>query len=416
MKINLSKRNPVLTLLMGSSFAQALPIAISPILTRIYSIEDFGVFAAFLSISAILQTFINGKYELALVTSTNKFETIHIAALGLIIATVISLILTVIIFLFAGQISDLLDIKGIGNLLFFLPITIFLSGLWNIFNYLAISLQKYNHLKNVSIQKSIFLAISQLSLGFFKTGILGLLLAQTLSQISGNLHLKSKLGILKPKIFFKIFSTSKLKKVMIKYINFPKYQVLSTFANQTSRELINISTVALYGLNALGLLGLTNRVLSAPLTIMTSIYYQVLLKEASDERKITGSASKSFKRTLQRLIYTGLPIFAIIFLTAEDSFALIFGESWREAGTYAKLMTPLLFIRFVSSPLAAVTQVFNKQKSMLYINLSLILVSLIIIVSTVVFSLEFLDFLVIFTYANTICYIYFIFYYSRIIK
>jgi len=35
----------VLTLMTGTTIAQAIPIAISPILTRIYTPEDFGVFA-----------------------------------------------------------------------------------------------------------------------------------------------------------------------------------------------------------------------------------------------------------------------------------------------------------------------------------------------------------------------------------
>ena len=35
----------VLTLMTGTTIAQAIPIAISPILTRIYTPEDFGLFA-----------------------------------------------------------------------------------------------------------------------------------------------------------------------------------------------------------------------------------------------------------------------------------------------------------------------------------------------------------------------------------
>ena len=35
----------ILTLMTGTTIAQAIPIAISPILTRIYTPEDFGIFA-----------------------------------------------------------------------------------------------------------------------------------------------------------------------------------------------------------------------------------------------------------------------------------------------------------------------------------------------------------------------------------
>ena len=44
----------VLTLMSGTTIAQAIPLAISPILTRIYSPEDFGVLALFNTICVIL--------------------------------------------------------------------------------------------------------------------------------------------------------------------------------------------------------------------------------------------------------------------------------------------------------------------------------------------------------------------------
>ena len=56
----LNKLNPksefsrnVLTLMTGTTIAQAIPIAISPILTRIYTPEDFGVFALFIGVVGV---------------------------------------------------------------------------------------------------------------------------------------------------------------------------------------------------------------------------------------------------------------------------------------------------------------------------------------------------------------------------
>ena len=43
----------VLTLMTGTTVAQAIPIAISPILTRIYTPSDFGLLALFIAITAI---------------------------------------------------------------------------------------------------------------------------------------------------------------------------------------------------------------------------------------------------------------------------------------------------------------------------------------------------------------------------
>ncbi|MBD3843179.1 MAG: oligosaccharide flippase family protein [Campylobacterales bacterium] len=57
----------VLTLMTGTTIAQAIPIAISPILTRIYTPEDFAVFALFVSIVGIMAVVSTGKYEMSLI-------------------------------------------------------------------------------------------------------------------------------------------------------------------------------------------------------------------------------------------------------------------------------------------------------------------------------------------------------------
>ena len=46
-----------LTLMTGTSVAQAIPIAISPILTRIYSPEDFGVYKYVFALAGFLGAF-----------------------------------------------------------------------------------------------------------------------------------------------------------------------------------------------------------------------------------------------------------------------------------------------------------------------------------------------------------------------
>ena len=56
----------VLTLMTGTTIAQAIPIAISPILTRIYSPEDFGVFVLYTAIVSLVTAISTGKYELAI--------------------------------------------------------------------------------------------------------------------------------------------------------------------------------------------------------------------------------------------------------------------------------------------------------------------------------------------------------------
>ena len=74
----------VLTLMTGSTIAQAIPIAITPILTRLYMPEDFGVLALFVAVTAILGSIANGCYEFAIMLPEQDEDSINIAALGLL--------------------------------------------------------------------------------------------------------------------------------------------------------------------------------------------------------------------------------------------------------------------------------------------------------------------------------------------
>ena len=56
----------VITLVTGTALAQAIPLAVSPILTRIYSPEDFGILALFLGISSVFSVVVTGRYEFAI--------------------------------------------------------------------------------------------------------------------------------------------------------------------------------------------------------------------------------------------------------------------------------------------------------------------------------------------------------------
>ena len=50
----------------GTTLAQAIPILLSPALTRLYSPESFGALGAYIAASAILIVIATGKYENAL--------------------------------------------------------------------------------------------------------------------------------------------------------------------------------------------------------------------------------------------------------------------------------------------------------------------------------------------------------------
>lgn len=57
----------ITTLMVGTTIAQLVPILISPLLTRLYSPDNFGQVALIMSISSILTVFATCRYEMAII-------------------------------------------------------------------------------------------------------------------------------------------------------------------------------------------------------------------------------------------------------------------------------------------------------------------------------------------------------------
>jgi len=125
----------VLTLMTGTTIAQAIPIAISPILTRIYSPEDFGVFALYMSIVGTFAAMATLRYDTAIMLPKKDKDAINIVLLSVMISFFISLIVLLIIFLFNQQITNLLETPDISNWLYVVPLTVLLTGLYQSFNF-----------------------------------------------------------------------------------------------------------------------------------------------------------------------------------------------------------------------------------------------------------------------------------------
>ena len=368
----------VLTLMTGTTIAQAIPIAISPILTRIYTPEDFGVFALYMALVSIFGSIINGRYELAIMLPNNDEEAINVFALALIINIIISIVLLFLVVFFHNYILILLENEAIGIWLYFVPLSVFFIGLFNILNYFNNRQKRYKDIANVVILKSLILASVQLSIGFIKQGVSGLISGQILSMLFANMKLLK--NIKQDKVLLSKITRKKILCMAKRYINFPKFSLWAIFANTLSQQLINILISMLYNIHTLGLYALVQRVLLIPSSLIGNSIGQVFFQEATIEKQKTKKSVYLFINTMQKLFLIGIPIFGILFFIVEDVFAFVFGEKWRLAGEYAQILLPFFFVRFISSTMSVVLVIFEKQKVELIINIILIIMSLFLVI------------------------------------
>lgn len=349
----------VLTLMTGTAVAQAIPIAISPILTRVYSPEDFGVLGLFVAITTVFASVANGRYELAIMLPRKNSEAINLLALGFVICAIISVILFLVALALNEKIKELLGNESIGLWLYFVPFAVFLSGCFNVLNYYNVRIKNYKDIRDAAIAKSFVTASVQLVFGFLKSGSAGLIGGQILSQLASNTRLIKNIG---KGGFSKPFCKIKMIALAKRYRDFPKFTLWAGLANTLSQNINNVLISSYYGLSTLGYYSFTERMLGMPASLIGNAVGQVFFQEASKEYQQTGRAYNSFISATKKLVIISFPVYFFLYFFVEDIFYYVFGPEWRVAGTYAKIMIPFFMIKFVVSPLTVINQVNKKNK------------------------------------------------------
>tara|TARA_R110002051_G_scaffold285230_1_gene347446 strand:- start:2491 stop:3702 length:1212 start_codon:yes stop_codon:yes gene_type:complete len=358
----------------GTTIAQAIPLAITPILTRLYTPEDFGVLALFMAITAVLGGVANGKYEPAIMLPKSNKDALNIVYLSVIIASCFSLVLLLTIVLFKNWIVLRLDEPKIEPWLYFVPIAVFSLGLYNAFLVYNNRLKLYKDISISSISKAGGQSLTQVVFGLFKVGAGGLIIGQIVSYFTGNLVLVR--NTFKNNSFKETVDKAVIKKMAGKYKKFPFFSLPSFFINSINLNVIHFLIASIFSVTTLGFYSLTQRMIGIPSRVLGSSIGQVYFQRASEKYNENRITSSIFLQTLKKLLLIGFPIFIVGYFVVEPVFSFVFGEEWRIAGTYAKIIIPLAFIRFMSSTLSVTAIIHNKQQYGLFINMLLLVTTI----------------------------------------
>ena len=337
----------------GTTIAQAIPIAVSPILTRLYSPEEFGLFALFLAIVSIFGVVASMRYEMAIVQPETSEDAIHLVILSLIISCVISAVLFICVYLFNIQIQDLLGNSDIGIWLYWIPLTVLLIGFYKTLNYWHVRNKDFARIAKSKVAKGTMMAGTQV--GFGAIAIFGGLIY---GYVSG--FIVAFLMLLKSFMTDRSLSSVKLNKTRLlqnakKYRKLPQYSSFGALSNTLSSQMPILVISKFYEMSVAGIYSLTVRVLAVPISLVSEALGQVLFQRLvevnhTDSLKMKPIVIKIFL-LLTLIIF---PFVAIIFVFGEEAFAFVFGESWREAGAMASVLIFSVAIRFVVSPLSMV--------------------------------------------------------------
>lgn len=360
----------VLTLMTGTSIAQVIPVVISPLLTRVYTPENFGIFALFISITGILSVIVTGRYGLAIMLPEKDEESVNLLILSILIACGISLIVLIIVFIFNNQITKLLSTREISRWLYFIPFAILLAGTYKALNCWSIRKKQFKSVSFSKVTQSTTRAATSLSLGLLKFGSDGLIIGSFIGQLMALLILGWQ-AWKNDKNKIKFVLKEKIKKVAKKYKNFPKYSTWSALLNTASVQVPILILTPFFGSEVVGFYSLSHRVLTMPISLLGQAVGQTFFQKASENKNNRKRLQYIAFEVYKKLLYVGcFPILVITFF-GKEIFSFIFGAQWIIAGNYAQILSIWILLVFISSPLSTLFIVLNKLRQGLIVDIIL---------------------------------------------
>lgn len=351
----------MLTLVTGTAVAQAIPIAISPLLSRLFTPDDFGIFALYLSVTSVLAAVSTGRYEFAITLPVDDEDAVQILWLSCILTGFTSLISFLVICCFTNTITSLLGNPQIKPWLFAIPISIFLSGVYQSFYYWFNRKKRYKVLSLSRVSQTAGSSTANLGLGYaFAGGSLGLILGNVVGTLFSTTYFVSKfarnspLTNLRPK-------KKQIDSMVSRYQNFPKFDVPATFFNVGSNQVVHVFFNSFFNSTVSGNYYFVQKILGMPVALIGNAIQDVFKMEVIEVQNVGGDTRAVYLKTFRQLVVLAVIPTILMYLFVEDVFAFVFSEDWRTAGTYAQIFIPVFFLRFTSAPLSFMVYVAEKQ-------------------------------------------------------
>lgn len=354
----------VMTLMTGTALGQAVALLLSPIITRLYSPEQFSLFEQYAFLLSIFTVVITGRYEAAVMHPKSKEDARHIVGLSLKVALYICTALLVVALAIPFILTSEVNNFELWKWLWTLPIALFCIAIFNTVNFWFSREKSY---KVAATSRLLYSASGEpikVVLGWLKSGVIGLIGGTVLGHIVAAGHSWKHFIKSEPR-GIKQLSRERMRAMAAEHKGYPLYSIAGGVLNNLAQWAHVAVFVFFYGEKAIvpiGFIALSRRIFFNPLGILSSSYSQVFYQRISiidDARELR----RFFIENFLRILAFATVMVIIVQLLPKHSLGIIFGASWTDALVYLKILSYWYGLNFAISTLSFI---FNRLKLQWY--------------------------------------------------
>lgn len=354
----------VLTLMSGTAIAQCIAVAVSPILTRLFPPEDFGVFGVYASVASIVIVVSTLRYEQALMLPKGNKEAAHLFWASLLAVAGITALSLITCILFLNKILVVLEIPALGHWLLLLPCSVFFGGVFLTLNSWSTRQKQFKRASYSQIARAAAVSSVQISSGAMKAGPVGLIGGAALGDLIASLVLAYQVKRDDGLALKEGLDWDAIKRAGKQHSDFPVYSGPQNMLNAVSQNIPVLLFAKFFGPAEAGFYALGVRVIQLPMNLVLISLRQVLFQKASETYNSGGDSYALFKKTTFSLIKIVILPASVIILLGPALFAFVLGKEWNTAGEYARWLVLWLACAFVNPPAILFGQILRKQKTL----------------------------------------------------
>ncbi len=354
-------------LLSANVVAQAIGLLVYPILTRLYSPEDFGLLSLFLSIGGVLALLATAEYQYAIMLPKEEKQGIACVHIGIFTTLCLTALCTLTI-PFSTPIANLFSAPNLAKWWWLMPIFVLVTALWTLLNYWYTRQKCFGQISAYQVTQSSLNALSKIGFGAMRATSFGLIVSSIIAPfvaLVANISINFKQQIRR----LLHFDRAACREAAKEYANFPKFSLPRALVNNLSSGLPALLLTPFFGLTNLGFWGMGITLAFRPLNMISQSLYQVLFEKVTKQVNSNELVLPLLRRIYLPLLIGFIPLMGLLYIIMPQLVTWLLGAKWLMTATCIRYMLPWLTAVFFVAPLAFVADIFYKQRLFLYIEL-----------------------------------------------
>jgi O-antigen/teichoic acid export membrane protein len=365
----------VVVLVSGAAGAQILAFAALPLLTRIFTPEQFGHFGAFVTGAQIVALFLGARYDQAIMLMTTRSTRDAMVGLAVVVTPVLAAILALAIWSTYTSLDRAFG-TSLGSGWLWLLVAAILTHINFTLTTLAIRVGQERIATISRLGKAAIAVLVQLSLGFAAVsagGINALIIGELVSLFAVAAFLSVRLRRVGELLFVERIRCARFRHGMLalayRYRQYPLINAPHAVISALSGWLTLAYLTASFSPADAGQYFVMFRIVMMPASLIASAVSQVYFRTSSDLAGKGQSYAHVYQRFAGLLLAIGVSIAVILAFGGALIFTFVLGNAWEVAGRCAAAFAPYVALHLVLSAMAPTVMVAGRLKAGLLVSI-----------------------------------------------